>query len=411
MDNLEEAGMAGSTFLRLAAGAAAVLVAACGGGSSGDGSAAIPTPTPPTPAPTFTLALREVASGLDQPLLLTAPAGDARQFIVERPGRIRILNDNNLLATPFLDLSGLISTAGEGGLLSVAFHPNYASNGRFFVYYTDKFGNIAIDQARVSTGNQNVADAQSLSRIITISHPNFSNHYGGLLAFGPDGYLYAGTGDGGGAGDPNRNAQNLDSLLGKILRLNIDVMAAPLYHIPADNPFVNQDGKRGEIWSYGLRNPWRFAFDPVERQLYIADVGQNAREEVNIVPAATAASNYGWNTMEGSSCYNAATCNQAGLTLPKFEYEHGAGDVNGCSITGGFVYRGRDLPELAGRYLYSDYCKGFLKSFLYSNGTVSEQKEWSVANVGNVPGFGQDAQGELYVMGGGGRVYKIVRGQ
>lgn len=407
--------MAGSTFMKLAAGAAAVLLAACGGGGGGSSAqspSSNPAPIPaPTPTPTFTLALREVAAGLSEPLLLTAPAGDSRQFIVERLGRIRILADGNLLPTPFLDLSGLISTAGEGGLLSVAFHPNYASNGRFYVYYTDKFGNIAIDSARVSTGNANVADSQSLSRIITIPHPTYTNHYGGMLAFGPDGYLYAGTGDGGSAGDPNKNAQNLDSLLGKLLRLNVDVMTAPLYNVPADNPFVNQDGKRGEIWAYGLRNPWRFAFDPVDKQLYIADVGQDAREEVDIVPAATPAANYGWNIMEGNSCYNASSCNQAGITLPRFEYQHGANNANGCSITGGFVYRGKDLPELAGRYLYSDYCKGFLKSFVYSAGAVSEQKDWAVSNVGNVPGFGQDAQGELYLMSGNGKVYKIVRGQ
>jgi glucose/arabinose dehydrogenase len=418
-EQLKEAGMTGSTNLKLAtcvaACAAAVLAAACGGGGGGAGGA-VESPTPPAlpspaPTPALTLALREVASGLSEPLLLTAPAGDSRQFIVERPGRIRILADGNLLLTPFLDLTGLISTAGEGGLLSVAFHPNYASNGRFYLYYTDKFGNIAIDSARVSVGNPNVADSQSLSRIITIPHPSYTNHYGGMLAFGADGYLYAGTGDGGSAGDPNKNAQNLDSLLGKLLRLNVDGMVAPLYNIPADNPFVNQAGKRGEIWAYGLRNPWRFAFDPLDKQLYIADVGQDAREEVNIVPAATAAANYGWNIMEGSSCYNATSCNQAGITLPRFEYQHGANNANGCSITGGFVYRGKDLPELAGRYLYSDYCKGFLKSFMYSNGAVSEQKDWAVSNVGNVPSLGQDAQGELYLMSGGGKVYKIVRGQ
>jgi glucose/arabinose dehydrogenase len=408
--------MAGSIKLKAAACAAAVLAAACGGGGGGGGAVESPsapsTPTPtPTPTPTFTLALREVASGLSEPLLLTAPTGDSRQFIVERPGRIRILSNGALLPTPFLDLSGLISTAGEGGLLSVAFHPNYASNGRFYVYYTDKFGNIAIDSVKVSAGNPNVADNQSLSRIITIPHPTYTNHYGGMLAFGPDGYLYAGTGDGGSAGDPNKNAQNLDSLLGKLLRLNVDTAVAPLYNVPADNPFANQDGKRGEIWAYGLRNPWRFAFDPVDKQLYIADVGQDAREEVNIVASNTAAANYGWNIMEGTSCYNATSCSQTGITLPKLEYQHGANNVNGCSITGGFVYRGKDLPELAGRYLYSDYCKGFLKSFAYSNGAVSEQKDWAVSNIGNVPGFGQDAQGEVYLMSGDGKVYKIVRGQ
>lgn len=399
----------------LAASMLALLLAACGGGGGG-GSTTVPAPPapppeppPPPPPPAFALALREVASGLDAPLFLTAPSGDTRRFIVERAGRIRILGaDGSLAATPFLDLSGLISTTGEGGLLSLAFHPGYAQNGRFYIYYTDKFDNIAIDEARVSA-NPALADRDSLKRIITIPHPQYSNHYGGLLAFGPDGYLYAGTGDGGGAGDPNGNAQNLDSLLGKLLRLNVDNPLPPLYTVPADNPFVGQEGKRGEIWAYGLRNPWRFAFDPAAGALYIADVGQDQREEVNIVSSAQKAANFGWNIMEGTRCYNAASCAQQGLTLPAFEYEHGAGDANGCSITGGFVYRGAALPELAGRYLYSDYCKGFLKSFLYANGALSEVREWPVASIGAVPAFGQDGAGELYMLSGAGKVYQIVR--
>lgn len=408
--------MPAPTMKHVAAPLAALLLAACGGG--GGGADPVTTPQPPAPqppapqppAPTFGVTLREVASGLSNPLLLTAPSGDARRFIVERDGRIRVLAANGQLApTPFLDLSGLISTTGEGGLLSMAFHPAYAQNGRFYIYYTDKFGNIAIDQARVSTANPDVADKDSLNRIITIPHPQYFNHYGGMLAFGPDGNLYAGTGDGGGAGDPNGNAQNLDSLLGKLLRLNVDIVVPPLYNTPPDNPFVNQDGKRGEIWAYGLRNPWRFSFDATTGTLYIADVGQDRREEVNVVSSALKAANYGWNTMEGTQCYNAATCNQQGLTLPVFEYEHGANNANGCSITGGFVYRGSALPELAGRYLYSDYCKGFLKSFRYANGAVSEQQDWGVPDIGQVPAFGQDGQGELYLLSASGKVYQIVR--
>jgi glucose/arabinose dehydrogenase len=398
----------------LAALLAAVL-AACGGG--GGAAAPItqpqtPQPEPPKPEPPapFALALREVASGLDTPLLLTAPANDPRRFIVERPGRIRILgSDGSLRATPFLDLSGLISVTGEGGLLSMAFHPGYAQNGRFYIYYTDKFSNIAIDEVKVAAGNPDLADKDSLKRIITIPHPQYTNHFGGYLAFGPDGYLYAGTGDGGGAGDPNGNAQNLDSLLGKLLRLNVDNPLPPLYLVPADNPYAGQEGKRGEIWAYGLRNPWRFTFDPATAALYIADVGQALREEVNIVSSALKGANYGWNIMEGTRCYNAASCAQQGLILPAFEYEHGSNDANGCSITGGFVYRGTALPQLAGRYLYSDYCKGFLKSFLYANGSVSEAQEWAVGDIGMVPAFGQDAAGELYMLSGAGKVYQIVK--
>jgi hypothetical protein len=409
------AAAAVSPAATLAATLLAAVLAACGGG--GGGSAPVtqpetpkPDPTPPTPAP-FTLAVREVASGLQTPVLLTAPANDTRRFIVERPGRIRILaSDGTLGTTPFLDLTGLISTDGEGGLLSVAFHPSYAQNGKFYIYYTDKFGNIAIDEAKVSTGNANLADANSLKRLITIPHPTYTNHYGGLLAFGPDGYLYAGTGDGGGSGDPGGNAQNLDSLLGKLLRLNVDTPVAPLYLVPPDNPYAGQEGKRGEIWAYGLRNPWRFAFDAATGSLYIADVGQDMKEEVDVVASTLKPANYGWNIMEGTGCYNAASCSQSGLTMPVFEYDHGSNNANGCAITGGFVYRGKAMPELAGRYLYSDYCKGFLRSFLYANGAVSEGKDWAVGDIGHVPAFGQDSAGELYMLSEGGKVYQIVKG-
>jgi glucose/arabinose dehydrogenase len=398
------------TSTRAAAALAAAVtlfsLLSCGGGGGGTGASQLPDPAP-TPTPALSLTLREVASGLNQPLLLTAPAGDSRQFIVERPGRIRLRANGLVLALPFLDLSGQISTSGEGGLLSLAFHPNYAQNGRFFLYYTDLAGNIAIDEGHVSA-NPDRADALSLSRLLAIPHPGFSNHYGGMLTFGPDGYLYLGTGDGGGAGDPNGNSQNLASLLGKLLRLNVNGAGGAGYTIPADNPYVAQAGKRGEIWASGLRNPWRFSFDGPSQQLYIADVGQDQREEVDIVPASTAGANFGWNIMEGTRCYS-GSCVQTGLTLPRVDYEHGSGNVNGCSITGGFVYRGQALPELIGRYLYSDYCKGFLKSFLYSAGTVSEARDWGVGSIGNVPAFGQDAQGELYLLASSGKIYQVVR--
>ena len=394
-------------------------LAACGGGGGGSASAPVETPppvitppvTPPvTPPAAIQLALQSVASGLAQPLYLTAPAGDSRLFIVERPGRIRIVANGALLPTPFLDLSSKVSTNGERGLLSMAFHPQYAQNGSFFVYYTDLNGDIAVDRMKVSASNPNLADPATTGRVITIAHREFSNHNGGQLAFGPDGYLYMGTGDGGGGGDPLRNGQNLNSLLGKILRLDVGIIVpGQTYGIPSSNPFAGQPGRRGEIWAYGLRNPWRFSFDRSGGQLYIADVGQDQREEVNAAPAAQGGQNYGWNIMEGTACYNAATCDQAGLTLPVFEYLHGANDVNGCSITGGYVYRGAAMPELAGTYFYSDFCKGYLKSFVYSNGAVSAAQEWAVDNPGNVLSFGQDAQGELYMLAGSGQVYRIVR--
>lgn len=353
------------------------------------------------------LGLQEVASGLDAPTFLTAPPGDSRLFIIERAGRIRVVQNGTLLATPFLDISTLTTTSGERGLLSMAFHPQYASNGYFFIYYTNLAGDIVIERRQVSAGNANVADPLSTLTILTIPHPTFNNHYGGLLSFGPDGYLYAGTGDGGGAGDPPRNAQNTNVLLGKLLRLDVNASnVAQPYAIPPGNPFATTGG-RPEIWAYGLRNPWRYAFDVPAQLLYLADVGQAKLEEVDVRPVGQAGNNYGWNIMEGTQCYNSASCNQAGLVLPAIEYGHDtAGD---CSITGGYVYRGTALPELAGQYLYSDYCSGWLKSFSYSNGTASAVRDWGITNVGNILSFGQDGQNELYMLSGTGKAYRVVR--
>ena len=352
--------------------------------------------------------LQEVASGLDAPIFLTAPPGDSRLFILERPGRIRVLQNGNLLGTPFLDISPLTTTSGERGLLSLAFHPQYASNGYFFIYYTNLAGDIVIERRQVSAGNANVADPLSALTILTIPHPTFNTHYGGLLSFGPDGYLTAGTGDGGSAGDPPGNAQNTNVLLGKLLRLDVNASTvAQPYAIPPGNPFAGTLGGRAEIWAYGLRNPWRYAFDVPAQLLYIADVGQANWEEVDVRPVGQAGNNYGWNIMEGLHCYNSASCNQAGLVLPAIEYGHDT--AGGCSITGGYVYRGTALPELAGQYLYSDYCSGWLKSFSYSNGTASAVTDWGITNVGNILSFGQDAQNELYMLSGTGKVYQIVR--
>ena len=352
--------------------------------------------------------LQEVASGLDAPIFLTAPPGDSRLFILERPGRIRVLQNGNLLGTPFLDIRPLTTTSGERGLLSLAFHPQYASNGYFFIYYTNLAGDIVIERRQVSAGNANVADPLSALTILTIPHPTFNTHYGGLLSFGPDGYLTAGTGDGGSAGDPPGNAQNTNVLLGKLLRLDVNASTvAQPYAIPPGNPFAGTPGGRAEIWAYGLRNPWRYAFDVPAQLLYIADVGQANWEEVDVRPVGQAGNNYGWNIMEGLHCYNSASCNQAGLVLPAIEYGHDT--AGGCSITGGYVYRGTALPELAGQYLYSDYCSGWLKSFSYSHGTASAVTDWGITNVGNILSFGQDAQNELYMLSGTGKVYQIVR--
>jgi glucose/arabinose dehydrogenase len=352
---------------------------------------------------TFSLRAQQIVEGLASPVYLTAPKDDPRLFIVEQPGRIRIVKDGALLATPFLDITSRVVAGGERGLLSLAFDPAYATNGRFYVYYTGAQGDIFVDRFTVSA-DPDVANTTS-DPVITIQHRVNANHNGGLLLFGPDGMLYAGIGDGGGAGDVPNNAQNIDVLLGKLLRLNVATLP---YTIPAGNPFVGQPGA-DEIWAYGLRNPWRYAFDVPPSgapQLYIADVGQDAREEVDVTDASAAGRNYGWHIMEGTQCYNPSTgCNQAGLTLPVLDYDHS----QGCSITGGFVYRGAAIPEIQGLYFYSDYCSGWLRSFRLSGGTAVDQRDWSFTNIGNVTSFGVDGAGELYMLSTSGRVYRIVK--
>jgi glucose/arabinose dehydrogenase len=338
---------------------------------------------------------------------VTAPPGDTlRLFVVEQGGRVRVLRRDTLLATPFLDLSGKISSGGERGLLSLAFHPRYATNGRFYVYFTDVNGDIRIVRYGVSA-DANVADPLSADTVLAVPHPVESNHNGGQLQFGPDGKLYAGLGDGGGGGDTAGNAQNKHRLLGKLLRLDVDGPSG--YAIPSDNPFATDTSARGEIWAYGLRNPWRFSFDRQTGDLYIADVGQNTWEEVDV--AATAAgrgvgANYGWNVMEGAHCFNAPTCNQTGLMLPVVEYSH----TDGCSITGGYVYRGARIPALVGRYLFSDFCSYFVRSFVYAGGQATERIDLTgkLDPHAAVSSFGQDARGELYIVTLGGALYRIV---
>ncbi|MDQ0140733.1 PQQ-dependent sugar dehydrogenase [Cupriavidus necator] len=354
---------------------------------------------------TVQLSLTQVAGEFAAPIFLTAPAGDARLFVVERAGRIRIVRDGALLATPFLDIAALTTTDGERGLLSMAFDPDYAANGRFYVYYTDTSGAITIARYHVSAANPDLADAAG-TVLLSIPHPTFSNHNGGQLGFGPDRMLYIGTGDGGGGGDPSGNAQNAATLLGKMLR--IDVSGASGYGVPAGNPFLGQSGSRGEIWALGLRNPWRFSFDA--GSLYIADVGQDLREEVDVAPSGSAGLNYGWNLIEGSACVGGATCDRTGLTMPVFEYGHEAG---ACAIVGGYVYRGSASPALQGRYFYADLCTGKLQSFMYRDGVATEPVDWNVTVPGSVFSFGVDSAQALYVLAdpgtsaNSGRVYRI----
>jgi len=375
---------------------AIVAFASCND-STGPGGGGGPLP------PGLTLALSPfVTSGLTAPVFLTQPLDDGRIFVVEQPGRIRLIKDGVLQTTPFLDITSRVLYGGERGLLSVAFHPQYATNHYFYVYFTTQTnGDIRIERF-TATANPDVADPATTKLILTTAHSAQSNHNGGLLSFGPDGMLYAGLGDGGGGGDPFGNGQNFNALLGSLLRLDVD--HGDPYLIPPDNPFVGQPNRRGEIWAKGLRNPWRYAFDQPSGNLYIADVGQNAHEEVDVVAASAKGVNYGWNTMEGASCYNAATCNQTGLQLPVIDYGH-----NGpCSITGGYVYRGTAIDGLQGHYLYSDYCAAFLKSFRFENGAAVDQKDWGITS-SSVTSFGRDFAGELYLISGN-TISKIVKG-
>ncbi len=357
---------------------------------------------PDLPTDSIQLAVQVVASGLSNPLYLTAPAGDPRLFIVEQPGRIRIVASGQLRDTPFLDIDDRVQSGGERGLLGMAFHPDYATNGFLYVSYTDSTGDSRIERYAV-TGDPNVADPGSGKLILAVDQP-FSNHNGGQISFGPDGMLYIGLGDGGSGGDPQGHGQNRATLLGALLRIDVD--GGDPYATPPDNPFVGDPDARGEIWGYGLRNPWRFAFDVEGGDVYIADVGQSSWEEVHVLAADSGGANYGWNVMEGMHCYRANSCDMSGLVMPVVEYDHG----DGCSVTGGFVYRGSAIPELRGHYFYSDYCSGFLRSFRFASGTAADQQEWDVGSLGSVLSFGQGADGELYILSGNGRVYRLTRG-
>jgi glucose/arabinose dehydrogenase len=375
----------------------ASLSAACGDDA--------PNPSDP-PDGTVPVGLQEVASGLTVPLYLTAPPGDpTRLFIAEKGGAIRVVKDGALLPIPFLDLTGRVSTGAEQGLLGLAFDPAYADNGRFVVHYTDAGGNTVVSLFWVSAEDADRADPASETIVLTAEQP-FSNHNGGQILFGPDGMLYVGLGDGGSGGDPGGRGQALTDLLGSILR--VDVRTGTGYTIPPDNPFLGRPDASPEIWSFGLRNPWRFTFDPATGDLYIADVGQNAWEEVDVVPASAGAgrgANFGWNVTEGRHCYASNDCDLTRFTLPVLEYGHG----EGCSVTGGYVYRGAAIPALQGHYFYADYCQGWVRSFRLQDGQAVEPQQWpTLAPGGPITSFGQDAAGELYVLSAEGRVSRIV---
>jgi glucose/arabinose dehydrogenase len=374
-----------------------------------EAATATPSPAPPlaaTPPPTeapsaalvpplesLEIKLISVASGFTKPTFIThAGDGSGRLFIVEQAGRILMIKDGVVNPTPFLEIVSLVgSDANEQGLLSVAFHPNYRSNGYFFVNYTNKQGDTIIARYTVSA-NPDVADPNSAKILLTIDQP-YANHNGGQVIFGPDGYLYIGMGDGGAANDPHNNAQNLGAWLGKILRIDVD--SADPYGVPPDNPFIGHSEAQPEIWSYGWRNPWRFSFDRATNDMYIADVGQNQYEEVHVELAGTSGGqNYGWRLMEGFHCFEPADCDPAsqGLVLPIAEYDH----TQGCSITGGYVYRGQQYPALNGVYFYADYCSGNIWGLRReANGAWSQTQ--LLASGQTISSFGEDEAGEVYL--------------
>ncbi len=395
-----------------------LLFVACDG-SDPKGPAATPTPAGATatatpdatatpaggiPAPIPGVSLEKVVGGLSRPTFVThAGDGSGRLFVLEKQGRIRIIEDGRVLPDPFLDITNVVKSSGnEQGLLGLTFHPHYEDNGRFFVYYTAQDNDNTVAEYAV-TSDASRADLRSGKELLAVAD-KYSNHNGGMLAFGPDGYLYIAMGDGGSSGDPDDNGQDLLAFLGKIHRLDVD--GGDPYGIPESNPFIVRSSARGEIWAWGLRNPWRFSFDRETGDLWIADVGQNKYEEVNFQPAGSkGGENYGWAVMEARHCFRPASgCDTTGMTPPIFEYSHG----EGCSITGGYVYRGGEFPALDGVYLFTDYCSGNLWATRQVGAGAFETER-----IGTLPGsissFGEDEDGELYaVQDDEGAVYRVV---
>ena len=344
------------------------------------------------------------ASGFSSPVEITH-AGDTRLFVVQQSGAIRILNANGTInPANFLTLTtATIATGGERGLLGLAFHPNYATNGFFFVNYTRAGdGATVIARYSVSTTDPNVADPTSAVVLMTIAQP-FANHNGGTIKFGPDGYLYIGMGDGGSGGDPGNRAQNINENLGKMLRIDVD-NGSP-YGIPADNPYVGVAGN-DEIWAIGLRNPWKFSFNETNGDLWIADVGQNLVEEINVVSADTPGLNYGWRCYEGNSVFIDCGTTGATYTFPLATYPHSGG---ACSITGGYSYTGTLYPNLNNKYLFADFCINRLGILDETSGEITYSQTFSGSN--NFTTFGKDIAGEMYVAGTSGTVYKIIDNQ
>jgi glucose/arabinose dehydrogenase len=352
----------------------------------------------------ITVGLQVVADIPGQPLSIAAPYdGSGRLFVVDQAGRIWTIQNGKRASSPFLDIASRISSGGERGLLGLALHPDFPGDPRFYLDYTDRAGNTVVSEWRLSSSNAAIADPGSERVLLRVDQP-FPNHNGGAVVFGPDRHLYVSLGDGGSAGDPQGNGQRLDTLLAKLLRIDVDPTSGRPYGIPPSNPFNATNGARHEIFVTGLRNPWRISFDRATGDLWIGDVGQGAWEEIDVVRAGgRGGENFGWNRMEGFHCYAASDCNQTGLTPPVTEYGHDLG----CAVTGGNVYRGTAFPRLAGAYLFSDSCSG--RIWAIAADATAIRPPVVVAETGRaISSFGEDEAGELYATDLAGHLLRIV---
>jgi glucose/arabinose dehydrogenase len=347
--------------------------------------------------------LQQVMTGFDTPVHLNSPPGDSsRLFVVELKGKIWIIKNKKKLPTPFLDIEQKVRSGGEMGLLSIEFHPQYQKNHYFYVCYIDLQRHTRIVRYTTSKDNPDRADMTSTMQLTRFKKP-YKNHNGGLLKFGPDGMLYIGLGDGGKPADANHEAQNRATLFGSILRVDVD--HGEPYTIPPDNPYANHKEFKPEIWAYGLRNPWRFAFDPNEELFYIADVGEKTYEEVNVVPAKSPALNFGWSVMEGTRCFRNPNCKKERFVQPVEQYTH----KEGCAIVGGMVYRGDELYSIRGHYFYGDWCLGFIRSFRYENGKAVDQRQWNLGVPDNITSFGEDSDRNMYLVYESGKIYRFAK--
>lgn len=399
-DTTPEAG-AGSTTTTSGEGSASTTI----GDRAGSSTTTAGAPVSSLP-PLQSIELDLVFDGFRQPTVLTAPTGDDRIFVAQRVGVIRILDENREMLDPaFLDITDRVLAGGiEQGLLGLAFHPDYASNGRFFVYYTDKEGRRQLSEFAASVSDPSRANPESEKVIIERDQPPDATdirHYGGNIHFGPDGYLWVSVGDG---ADSRAQGQDPNTIFGTVLRIDVD--SGDPYSVPPDNPFVNGGGAP-EVWAFGLRNPWRFAIDAVDGMVYIADVGHADQEEINVVPLAEGGHNFGWSDVEGTRCFHVQDCDLSLYTAPAITYTH----EEGLSVTGGFVYRGAEIPELHGTYFYSDWVNEWIRSFKYVQGQVTEEKDWTTelgGPFGQPNSYGLDGHGELYLVTHGGQIYKFT---